>query len=443
MRYPSMKYLTPLVLGSLLMLSGCSGGSEDQQTASDTGDKPSADSKTVISLWWDVAGGRDDPLYAGWYRLLDRYQQLHPEVSFDTQSLPYDQMRQKMTNAVMAGNPPDVVIGLDSWLPDLYRMNALPDLSSDIAQWPESKQIYDSVWSALTINQEIIAFPLYVGLRATLYHHDDLDRAGIEAPPETWQQLLTMAPQLKESGVKYPYGISTDAARGPQELAIYLWGNDLSIATRKGEGRYRNDWQDDPATLARASEVFGFYRDLLDSGAIGRVQANWSYQDLDQNLALGNVAITQDGSWISEYTQTNPDSMADLRVGGVPVYNRTPVTFLEVRPGITFRKSPHHEAAVEFLKWADSAEAQRLYAANRSPRRDVVVDDQWGKGFSALIQYGRSWPPVPLGAINKAMSEAIQRVLIGDSSPRDTAIWLSDQINQSLKDNGLFAESGS
>lgn len=397
--------------------------------------------KTTLTLWWNVPkAAEDNPFYDEWYQLINTYEKTHPGIQIKTQSLPYEQLKQKLTNALLANNPPDLAAGLNTWLADFYRMNALPNLTQEVKNWPVADHIYDSVWSAVTINNEIVAFPWYIGVRATLYHQDALKKAGISEPPQTWEELFNAVPKLlKVPGVKYPYGIATDTARGPQELVIYLWGNNVSLVRKKGPNEFRNVWQSNSEALKRATEVFAFYQRLLESGAIGSVQASWSWRELDQNLVSGSVAIAQDGSWMKQHRKSSPKSMADLKVGGVPVYKSEPVTYLEVAPVMTFKKSEHREAAIDFMKWVQTKEAQMIYARSRSPRKDVVPKGQWGKAFSDLIKYGRSWPPIPLGRIRTAMADSIQRVLLGASSPRETAIWLAQQINQSLKFNGLLA----
>ncbi|HET7314180.1 ABC transporter substrate-binding protein, partial [Salinisphaera sp.] len=121
MRYRRLGYIVPIALACLVAgLSGCSERNNSPKNQA-------ADGKTTITLWWNVAEGtEDDPRSAGWYRLINTYMKKHPDIRIKTQSLPYEQLKQKLTNSLMAGNPPDVVSGLNSWLSDLYRMDALP-----------------------------------------------------------------------------------------------------------------------------------------------------------------------------------------------------------------------------------------------------------------------------------------------------------------------------
>lgn len=287
---------------------------------------------------------------------------------------------------------------------------------------------------------EIKAFPSYIGTRALMYHEDMLNKAGVE-PPETWDELLDVGQKLKQAGIENPYGISATSTRAPQELAVYLWSNNLNIVEEQSDGNYRNIWADSPEELRKATEVFQFYQDMQDTGIISQNQSNWGYQELDQNFAQGSVAIVQDGPWMNGYIEEQPEGMADVKVAGVPVYNKTPATFLEVAQFLVFKDSKNKEEAIKFLKWMGSKEGQKLYAkGNRTVRNDMELEGEWNVAFSEIAQYGRSWPPIPMGGIIEVMKDSIQKVLLGDTNPEETAKWLSEQINKSLEENGMLSE---
>jgi multiple sugar transport system substrate-binding protein len=417
-----------IVIGTCL--TGCS------NSTNSSGGTASKNGKVTLTLWWNVSEGTD--IY-GYHKMINQYMKENPNIKIVTQSLPYDQLKQKLITAASAGNPPDIAFGLADWISDFTQMGALPDLTNTINSWDQKSHIPNSVWNGVTINNKVVSFPQYIGIRAQLYHSDLLAKAGIKTPPKTWSELITDGVKLKNAGVKYPYGISTDSARGPQELLTYIWSNGLNLVDKESDGKYRNTWTDSPSNLEKATQVFQFYKDLLDKGLITNSEASWTYSDMDQNLANGTVAIAPDGAWMESYEAQNASTMKDIQVSGVPVYNTTPATFLEVAPAFTFAKSPNQKEAIKFLEWMDSKEAQKIYASDRSVRDDVTTPGKWGKDFTNLVKYGKTLPPVPMGGITTVMQQAIQKVLIGGSSSEETAKWLSQQINQSLSDNNLLS----
>lgn len=416
----------------VLLISGCSPSSESNGSNGGT-----EDGKTVLTVWWNMSKGEDR---YGYYDMINKYMEENPNIKIETQVLPYDQLKQKIITSANSGNPPDVAWGLGEWIADFYQMGILTDLTNDVNQWDQKSKISESVWSGMKVDGKIVGMPLYVGLRAQLYHADMLKEAGVQEPPQTWDQLIKAGQKLKESGVKYPYGLSGTTVRASQELAVHFWSNNVKLVEEMSGGKYRNTWNDSPENLKKATEVFAFYKEMMEKGVIAESEASWGWQELDTNFAQGKVAITMNGAWMKSYIKKNKKAMEDVKVAGYPVYNESKATFLEVPPAFTFKDSEHKKEAIKFMKWVSSKEAQKIFASNRSVRTDVQATGMWGEGFTKLVENGETWPPVPMGGITKAMQDSLQKVLIGGTSPEETAKWLAEQINQSLEENGLLGK---
>ncbi|MDC3418540.1 ABC transporter substrate-binding protein [Aquibacillus salsiterrae] len=425
------KYLMILVIA--IFAVGCS----EKDASSETGSDNNGDGKTTLEVWWNVDKANDR---SGYYDAIERYEELNPDVTFDIQVLPYEQLKQKLTTTSSNGNPPDIAQGLGEWMADFNSMDILYDFTDVVNSWEGKDGISEAVWNSVSMNGKIAAFPSYLGTRARMYHENVINEVGIELP-NTWDELLEAGKILKDAGIENPFGISATSARAPQELAVFVWSNDLNIVEEIGEGKYRNTWADSEDELAKAAEVFQFYKDMLDQGVISQNQTSWGYQELDQNFAQGNVAIVQNGPWIEGYKSEQPEGMADVRVDGVPPYNETPATFLEVAQWFLFKDGKNNEEAIKFLTWMGSKEGQSYYAkGNRTIRNDMELEGEWNVPFSEIAKNGRTWPPVPMGGIIDSMTQSIQKVLLGDTTPEETAIWLSEQINESLESNGLLGE---
>ncbi|MFD1387337.1 ABC transporter substrate-binding protein [Oceanobacillus oncorhynchi subsp. oncorhynchi] len=423
-----MKKMMFVTLMCLVVLFGCSSGDSAE------GEN---DGQTTLEIWWNVDEAEDR---SGYYDAIERYQELNPDININVQVLPYEQLNQKITTSAANGNPPDIAQGLQEWMADFNSMGILYPLTDFVDEWEDKDNVPQPVWDSVTISEEVVAFPSYIGTRAQMYHEDILNEAGVE-PPKTWDDLFTVGKQLNEAGVENPFGISATSARAPQELIVFLWSNGLELVEETGDGTFRNTWTDNEDQLAKATEVFQLYKDMLDQGVISQNQTSWGYQELDQNFAQGSVAITQNGPWLQEYESEQPEGMADVALSGVPPYKETPSTFLEVAQWYVFEDSEQKEAALDFIEWMGSEEGQSIYAkGNRTIRNDMELEGEWNTVFTDIAEHGKSWPPVPMGGITNAMTDSLQKVLLGESTPEETAIWLSDQINQSLASNNLLDE---
>lgn len=365
------------------------------------------------------------------------FEKLNPNIKINTQVIAYDALKDKLVTAVSGGDAPDISWGLIEWFGQLERMDALQDLTSYMATWPEKDAIYPNVITNLSIDGKLKALPNYLGLRALLYHSDMLKAAGITTPPATWDELVAASKAIKDKTGKPGFGIAGRGVRSPQELIMYLAQNDVEIAKRMPDGKYKNTWADDPEATKRAAEVFAFYKRMMAEGAIPPQSAGWGWEEEDTNFALGQYAMVVNGSWIKGRKEQNPEEMKDVLVTAPPA-GRKPATFFEIAPLYVF-KSKHPDEVWKFASFMLSKDVQASVFPDTSPRNDVIGDEVWGKPFTSLAPIGISFPPIALGAIPRDMEESIGRVLMKDEAPEDVAIWLGKAINKSLKQSGQLS----
>jgi multiple sugar transport system substrate-binding protein len=368
------------------------------------------------------------------------YEEAHPGVKIDVQNITYDALHDKLLTALAGGDAPDLSWGLPEWLGELSRMGALRDMTEEAQSWPDKSAIYPNVIDALTIDGHLLAMPHYLGIRALLVHQDLLKAAGIAAPPKTWDELIADASAIKQKTGKFGFGIAGTGVRSPQELIMYLAQNGLTLAERRPDGKYKNTWADDPAKLAKASEVFAFYKSLIDKGAINPDGASWGWEEEDTNFALGQYAMVIDGAWMQSREQQNPEQMKDVIISAPP-YKEMASTFFEINPFYVYKAGKHPKETWEFVTFMNGKEFQEAVHPSNSPRSDVTTDNKWGQGFTVLAPTGVVFPPVPLGAVTRDMIESLGRTLLKNEEPEGVAKWLATSINKDLKQAGeLSAE---
>jgi multiple sugar transport system substrate-binding protein len=368
------------------------------------------------------------------------YEEAHPGVKIDVQNITYDALHDKLLTALAGGDAPDLSWGLPEWLGELSRMGALRDMTEEAQSWPDKSAIYPTVIDALTIDGHLLAMPHYLGIRALLVHQDLLKAAGIAAPPKTWDELIADASAIKQKTGKFGFGIAGTGVRSPQELIMYLAQNGLTLAERRPDGKYKNTWADDPAKLAKATEVFAFYKSLIDKGAINPDGASWGWEEEDTNFALGQYAMVIDGAWMQSREQQNPEQMKDVTISAPPDKEMAS-TFFEINPFYVYKAGKHPKETWEFVTFMNGKEFQEAVHPSNSPRSDVTTDNKWGQGFTVLAPTGVVFPPVPLGAVTRDMIDSLGRTLLKNEEPEGVAKWLATSINKDLKQAGeLSAE---
>ena len=365
------------------------------------------------------------------------FEREHPDIRIDVQTIAFSALHDKLVTSLAGGDAPDVSWGLIEWLGELNGMGGLEDLTPRFQAWADHGEIYPKVVEAVSVDGRIMAMPHYLGLRALLYHEDILKKAGVAAPPKTWAELIAASAKIREATGKPGFGIAGTGVRSPQELLTFLAQNGVALVEKRPGGKYRNTWADKPAEMKAATGVFAFYDELVGKGAIAPDAKTWGWEEEDTNFSLGRYAMVVDGAWIRGRVAQNEATMGDIGVAPPP-YDVKPATFFEVNPFFVF-KGKHPDEAWTFTSFMLSRGFQAAVHPDSSPREDVVGDSKWGNGFTELTPTGVTFPPVPLGAMTRAMEESIGRVLLKNEAPADTAAWLGKTINKALKQSGQLS----
>ncbi len=425
-----------VILGGVL--SGCGSGGSNKSSGS--GSEGDSDKERLV-FWSGATKGNKDQVHEE--ELIKEYAEKN-DIEVDYQLFNWEQLKDKIVTSVAADDAPSITWGLGEWYGEFSNMGALADLSSYWDEYADKDKFYPNVMEALSTDGKLQALPNYIAPRALVYHSNLLKEAGYDAPPKTWDELLDMAKTIKEKTGKVAFGIAGTGDRAPQELASFLFQNGLSIADSKGEGKYKNTWQDNDENLKKATEVFQFYKDLLDNEVIDPNSAVGGWEELDTNFSLGKYVMANNGSWMQNYEENNPKEMEDVAIG-LPSYNSTPATFLEINTYYIYNNdSKEVEEATKLVEYLLSKENQQAGRPEGSPRTDMEIDEnnKWAKGFSnsELINQAQTLPPISMAEITQPMQDAIAMVLQNGDTPEEAAKYLSDKINEALVNQEVHAE---
>ena len=425
-----MKKCLALLMCSMIIASLLAGCSRNGEHVSGSGDQ-------IILDFWTAWGPGSKEEEIG-LKVIETFEKENPDIKVNVQVMTFDMLYDNIITSINAGNAPDISGGLGEWFSDLNHADALLDLTPYFHEWEEKDLIYDNVIEALTVNGKLKALPNYLGNRALLYNKAILHEAGLDGPPETWDELLAMGPIIKKKTGKYAFGISGTGVRAPQELIMYLAQNDLELAVQAEEGKFKNTWNENPDELERATEVFRFYNDLLDEEVIDPNGRSWGHQEEDTNFSLGQFAMVVNGTWMED-TIDEVGVIDNLGIAPPPK-NASEATYLEISPYYIFKDTDHPKEAWELMKAMLGDEYQQGANLYKSPRIDVKGEGLWAEGYDGLTEIGAVFPQVSLGKITNDMTDAVGRVLLLEEDPEKTASWLGEEINKSLEANGQLSE---
>ncbi|MDE2855162.1 MAG: extracellular solute-binding protein [Chloroflexota bacterium] len=185
---------------------------------------------------------------------------------------PSNEYRDKMVASFVAGTEFDVAYVRDSylaewaaagWIQPITGLEGAEELLADLPQGIIDQMSYEG---------EVYGLPYYSGVQTLAYNAAHLEAAGIEAPPETWDEMLEQAQMIKDAGVvEYP----------------------IFMSVRSGENYLLREWE--TLTAARGGRLFDddFNPLFQEEGSAAWQALDWLTEGLDAGL-IDPASLTND-----------------------------------------------------------------------------------------------------------------------------------------------------
>ena len=383
-----------------------------------------AEGGRAIKVWMASAGREQAQIIQN---MIDETFTPETGIAVKLQLIPTD----VVLRAALAGNGPDVVIGLNqSTAQDFAMRGAVVDLSR-LAGFDEATARYGPGLMRTAAYQEgVYGIPEQVTFQMLFYRQDVLEDLGLE-PPATWTEVMEMIPVLSREHYKF-YMPSTRVATGLNvfQAMVYQNGGEIYLGQGRDYGVASALYSDE------AMEAFKWYTDLFTVHGL-EVQA-----DFNNRFRTGEMPVG-----ITDYTAYCTLEIFAPEIKGLWSFSPFPGTLKEdgavdntyvcdTVQTVMMQGARDKDAAWEFMRWWNSTKSQLNYAntlesimgaAARYPAADPDVIRQlpWSNRelTELLSQYGHltGMPAVPGYYMNTRMtSYAFEDVVADLSSPRET-----------------------
>jgi ABC-type glycerol-3-phosphate transport system substrate-binding protein len=204
----SMKALALAMALCALVLAGCGGGSDEDTPAKPTGGKPAAG---VLELWLGgilTTSTPGSPFRAWVDGQIARFKEQNPGSDVKVTLLPADndQLAAKVQSAFAADKVPDVMMLYSGAYTTAYQERLLPlneyvdatdGFYDSLSNWDLSCESFDCQGG----QGKIYGVPTDNGGFFLFYNKSLLKTAGVEAPPETIDELVSACKALKAEGI--------------------------------------------------------------------------------------------------------------------------------------------------------------------------------------------------------------------------------------------------
>jgi raffinose/stachyose/melibiose transport system substrate-binding protein len=430
-----------LLATAAIAFAACSGGGTPTQSAAATsGGAPSGPASVAPSTgaggepvtvdWWHITTG--DPGKADFQAIADAYTAGHPNVTIKITVLENEAFKTKLSTTA-AADYPDL---FQSWgggiMADQAEAGLLKDITADIADWKDT--INPGAMSIYAYNGKQYGVPWDMGMIGFWYNKAHFEKAGITAPPASWDEYLAAIQKLKDAGIE-PLAI----AGKDKWPSMHLW---TYLVLRVGGGEalsqmiQSKDWNTDACTKAG--------EEVLKLNALNPYQAGYKSADYNAEAAAvgnGKAAMELMGQWAPSVQM---DQSADKKGLGdklgwfafptVPGGAGASTDGVGGGNGIAVGANAPPEA-IDFLKFFNSVEnGNKLNSDNvglstvvgtegtvKDPNLQAVLA---GRGAATFMQLYLD--QATSGALSQAFNDATIGLFLGESAPAEVCQALTD-----------------
>lgn len=361
----------------------------------------SADAETTLRLWHSYRGAEQQAVDT----VVDRWNEDHPDVQVDTLAVPHEAYASKLTSAIPRGQGPDVFIHAHERLGDWADSNLIAPVGETLSDDDIDKFVPVTV-DALRYKEQQWGIPLAFKSVALFYNRD-----VIEQPPETTEQLITLAERVRDPAAD-TFGL---AYRADSFYFHAPWLYGFGGGIFDGDGSVR---------LNRTANVRSFEfvadlqrRDLIPEEPTGALIAKLFNE--------GRAGMVIQGPWFLG----SIDDAVDYGVAPLPVVSATgerATPFLTVDAAVVSARTNHPEMARDLarhLAFGQSANT-RLRTGRQLVALESVYEDDAVELSDALASFRRQAAhakPMPndpaMRSVWEPASRALRTVLRGDGTP--------------------------
>ncbi len=359
--------------------------------------------------------------------LADTFESENPDYTVDLVVTTWDTMANKIQVALDSGTTPDVITELTTRV-DKY---ARADQLTDVTDWYDDAMPEDdflpSALEAVTTDGSRYAVPFRHDSSGLIYNKTMLAAAGFDSPPQTWDELVTMAKALT-TDTTYGFGWPL----GNDENAVVRWTEQYL-----GQGGELTPAADGSLTIdqdAAAAGVQTIASSILDGWATpsSLEMDNTAIRDLFTN---GAIAMYTGGAY-----DIAPIQEAGIDVGTalVPGADGPGTTTADGFSFLVPKAAPDVDGAKALVQFLAQPENEAALTATFPARISAFDDDKFSEPlfqpFVAQLQEHSAPAPNNAGWADMIPSifASVQSAALGDVTAPDAAADIESEAQRLL-----------
>ncbi|PDT02693.1 ABC transporter substrate-binding protein [Rhizobium chutanense] len=355
--------------------------------------------------------------------MTDAFAKANPDIKVNLEFVPYEGLHDKTVLAQGSGGGYDVVLFDVIWPAEYASNKVLVDVSSRITD-EMKKGVLPGAWTTVQYDGKYYGMPWILDTKYLFYNKEILEKAGIKAPPKTWDELTEQAKTIKDKGLlATPIAWSWSQA----EAAICDYTTLVSA--------YGGDFLKEGKPAFQTGGGLDALKYMVSSYASGLTNPNskeFLEEDVRKVFENGDAAFALNWTYMYNMANDPKDSKVAGKVGVVPapgVTGKSEASAVNGSMGLGITSaSQHPDEAWKYIAFMTSQATQNAYAKLSLPIwASSYQDPAVIKGQEELISaakvglaamYPRPTTP-KYQELSTALQQAIQESLLGQSSPED------------------------
>ncbi|MFD5072494.1 ABC transporter substrate-binding protein [Streptomyces sp. NPDC058369] len=424
---------------ALAVITACGGSGDD----SDGGGTGTAAKPVNITFWGWAKGTKE---------VVDAFNASHKNIHVTFEETPSGNAGgyAKISNAIKAGNAPDLVSVEYPQLPEYVSQGGFQDIGKYFTEDTRKKFLPQAV-EQTTLGGKTWAVPFDAAPQAFFYRKDLFAKYGIEVP-KTWDAFKSAAEKVKKADSKARIG--TFFPDDPTTFEAMVW--QAGAQWFKADG---DTWKVS-TTDAATTKVADYWQGLVKDGLV-RSDASFSpawTNSLKTGGTIGYLGASWGGGVLGG---TLPEQSGKWAVAPIPTWDGKPASGM--LGGTTFavpKNSEKAAAAVEFATWMTTTEdgiKARISSGTSSafpaalslrPAAKKAFDTKFYGGQDiyqvfedggSAIKQGWTWGP-SMGTTNTTLKDQFGKVAGGGTTIPDAVKAAHDATVAELSKRGLKVE---
>jgi multiple sugar transport system substrate-binding protein len=367
-------------------------------------------------------------------QIVKDFEAQNPDIKVTMEYLGYDYVHDKIVTG-MAAKPPayDAAMIDVIWPDEFIKAGYLLDVTNRVTADMKTN-MFPASWNGVTRNGKIYGMPWLMDVKYFMYNKDILQKAGISAPPKTWEEMVDQAKIIKQKGLaEFPVIWSWNQKEGVVcDFTALLFGNGGAFLDASGKPVFNN---------AQGVQVLTWMKQTIDDGLSNPSSVSSDENAVEADFLAGKSAFAV--NWLFQYSDSNDATKS--QIVGQAAFAPMPVFAAGAAAGIkgssvdgsssfaVMATTPYPDQTWKFLTYLASNAVQIKYSAEMLP---VWQNDFQGSALQTLLAasptnpvtvpafqgqfpFANERPTVPYyNEGSAALQLAIQEALTGGKTPQ-------------------------